>query len=1003
MTAERAAPALGVGVLGPLVLRVEGRPVEVPGSRRRALLALLALHAGRTVSTDRLVEWLWADDVPGNAAAALHSHLSRLRSHLGPLADRLQRHGSGYRLRLEPGELDVDRVRRLAAEAGAPGTGAARRAQLYRTALGLWRGSALEEFRALPALEAESVGLDELHLRLVDELLEARLALGDGSVAVDATAAAAAAPLRERTTLLLVRALAAEGRSADAMAAAQGYRRRLVAETGLDPGPALAELEQTVAAGTLATHPEVPVAAQRATTRPVARPDGPLVGRGHDREELLRLLGTHAAVTVTGPGGVGKTRLALDLAADLSGAPTSEPSRVPAGSPDRPGVPAEVAVVELAAVDRVDRLCQAVASTLGLRASGDVGAEDVARALVGRSLLLLLDNCEHLVEGCRALVVTLRRHAPQVRVLATSRTTLNVPGEYVVRLQPLPVPWDTGDLEALRRQPGVRAFLEHARRRRPGFDLAASDADDVVEVLRRLDGLPLGIELAARQVAVMPLSAVRARLDRALDLATGRAGPDDERQRTLRATIDSSYRLLTEPDRRMLCAIAPFPGGVDLATVEALADALDLAEDPLDVLHRLVDASLLVVDAPAARYRLLFTVRAFLLDALEADGVLAAAEERFLDRTLAVAAEIEAAGAGPGEPEADRRLRVELDNLRAARDVAVHHRRHDVRVGITVALADIATMRDVRELWDWALELAADTTLGGHPSRPAVLGCAAEAARLLGDLDRAARLADEAVAVAGPDPDPFLVHRAYVALGSVAHFRGDFEAARAFWLRSGEGRPYPSGAWLGSAALAAAYGGDPSEARLLLDRAHESNAVSGCLSHGAFAAYVEGELRAAEGAVAQAVPFYESAIATARRSGGTFVEGVAAVALASARTRIGDTGGAADAFGRLLDSWWRSGHSTQLWTTARNAAALLAGAGRQRTAALLLVCADEQPGAAAVNATIARHSGRVFVPLHEVVDDHEREELQAEAHRLGPWAVLDLARRELEELSREAR
>ena len=235
-------------------------------------------------------------------------------------------------------------------------------------------------------------------------------------------------------------------------------------------------------------------------------------------------------------------------------------------------------VVDVAVVDRPEQVPQAVASTLGLRTSGDVGATDVAAALAERDLLLLLDNCEHQAEACRELVVAVRRSAAGVRVLATSRVTLQVPGEYVVRLQPLPVPRAVGDLDSLRRQPGVRAFVEHARRRRPGYELAPDDIGDLVEVLRRLDGLPLGIELAARQVAVMPLRAVRERLDRALDLATGRQGQEDERQRTLRATIDSSYRLLGDDQRQLLRAMAPFPGGVDLATVEKLAAAL--AGDP---------------------------------------------------------------------------------------------------------------------------------------------------------------------------------------------------------------------------------------------------------------------------------------------------------------------------------------------------------------------------------------------------------------------------------------
>ncbi|HWM73225.1 MAG TPA: hypothetical protein VNQ53_05770, partial [Nocardioides sp.] len=440
-------------------------------------------------------------------------------------------------------------------------------------------------------------------------------------------------------------------------------------------------------------------------------------------------------------------------------------------------------------------------------------------------------------------------------------------------------------------------------------------------------------------------------------------------------------------------------GGTDLSTVEALASGLGGGRDPLDVLHRLVDASLVVADATTGRYRLLFTVRDFLLDELREHDEVEQAERRFLDRCLDMAAEVGAAVTGPHEPEADRRLRAELDNWRAARDVARAHGRDDVRVGITLNLADATTQRDLRELWAWALELATDPGLAHHPARPAFLACAADGARLLGDLDLATRLADEALELAGPEPGDLRVHHAWLARGSVAHFRGDFVAAREAWLRSGSGRPVESGVHLASAALAAAYGGDRVDARDLLDRAHAAIAGSGCLSHAAFASYVEGELRATD-RVEESVPYYEEAIEQARRCGAVFVDGVASVALASARTRTGDVAGAAEGFGRLLDSWQRTGHSTQLWTTARNAAALLVSVGRWRTAGLLLICAETQPGAAAVSAAIARHSGRAFVPLADVVPDDQVGDLRAEAARLSAEEILDLAREELTALAK---
>jgi predicted ATPase/DNA-binding SARP family transcriptional activator len=943
---DRTALPLCVDVLGPLVLRVGGDEIAVPGFRRRALLALLALEGERGASTEKLIDSLWSDEPPANAVAALHTQVSRVRGHLGPTADRLERRAGGYRLLLEPFELDVDAAHRLAASQP-------------EQAVGLWRGPALGEFRSLPALEVASVALDELHLTLVEDSLEARLSRGDRGVAVDAAAAEAASPLRERTALLHVRALAADGRTAEAMEAAQGFRRRLRDETGLDPTGALSALEQEVAAGSV--H-------RTAVVRRVVRPDGPMVGRQHDREEVLRLLGDHSVVTLTGPGGIGKTTLALDIAAKV---------------PEL----AEAVVVRLARVDREEHVGAAVVAGLDLRLSGESGPAQVAAALADRALLLVLDNCEHVVGACRELVAALRRAAPGVRVLATSRVTLQVPGEYVVRLQPLPVPREGSDLSSLQRQSSVRAFVEHARRRRADFELSADDVPDLVEVLRRLDGLPLGIELAARQIAVMPIRAVRERLDRALDLSTGRQSSEDARQATLRTTIGSSYRLLGEDEQRLLRSIAPFIGGVDLQTVEWLAR--DLGSDPLDLLHNVVDSSLLAADAGSAHYRLLFTVRAFLVDELERLGETDRAYACFVERCLAVAEEIGARMLGPHEAETDRRLRVEMDNLRSARDLAGP----DERVAITLAVNRVVTWRDLPEVWDWAAELAHEPWLTTHPQRAAVLAAAAERSRLVGDLDGAVLRAEEAIA-ADTGTDPEAVSRALSVQAVVAHFRGEFATARDVWLGAAEAAGAESSSFVGSAALAAAYAGDADAARELLDRA---GSLVTCGSHRAFVAYVEGELRAGS-EPEEAIPFYVEAISNAERVGCHFVEGVARVSLASTQARVGDVAGAARGFGYLIASWRRTGQSTQLWTTARNAAALLATTGHPRTAALLLACAEAVPGAAAVDETIARFSGRSYTPIEALVDADELAQVRAEAARLGPNAVLDRAQAELDAL-----
>ena len=306
-------PALRVALLGPLTAEVDGRSVEVPGHLRRSLLALLALAAPRVVSASSLIDALWPDDPPETGTQALHTQVSRLRRTLGPAATRVQRCPPGYRLDLDPADLDVVTARHLAREVTAELTRRpARAADLATQALQLWRGPGLEEFSTVEPLAAEAVTVADLHRHLQHQAVAARLELGDPTVAREAAALAAADPLHEPSVVLWVRALAAEGRPAEALQVAAAFRRRLVDETGLDPSPQLAELEQRVASGAPVSMVTPPI------RRTVPRPVGPLEGREQDRALLDRLLGTEAAVTVTGPGGVGKTRLVLDVVADLT-------------------------------------------------------------------------------------------------------------------------------------------------------------------------------------------------------------------------------------------------------------------------------------------------------------------------------------------------------------------------------------------------------------------------------------------------------------------------------------------------------------------------------------------------------------------------------------------------------------------------------------------------------------------------------------------------------------
>ena len=582
-----------IDLLGPLRLQVDGEASEVPGTRRRAVLALLALSEGRSVTVDELLNAVWPSEVPESGRRALHSHVSRVRGHLGPAADRLVREGDSYRLVLLPGELDLVEVRQLAGRSEQVAAGEA--VGLLREALGQWRGTALDEFADVAPLAAAGVGLEELRRDLQDRLLEARLASGpDAALVHDAARAAAADPLRERTQLVLARVLAAEGRSAEALRVVHELRRRLADETGLDPSPAVAALETEIATGMLAP---------RATAgRPAgrARPQSPLVGRQRERAQLTQLVAGERLVTLVGPGGVGKTRLTVEVVADL----LDEGTR-------------EVAFVELAAVDDGSRLPDVLGAALGLRTPDrhDLLTVAIERLAIGTPVVVL-DNCEHLLDDCRDLAARLVGMCDGLTVVATSREPLGLAGERVVRLGPLAVPPPGARPEDVAAAPAIIAFRLHAERRDGTFVLSDADLPIVAEIVRRLDGLPLALELAAGRTTSLSVGDLRDRLGRALDLLEAGRASTELRHRTLRSTIEWSYRLLAAPEQRLLRALAQLPSGFGLDAAEHFGTTLAVEGDPAGHLARLVDASVVAREQSpvGSRYLLLETVRAFALE-----------------------------------------------------------------------------------------------------------------------------------------------------------------------------------------------------------------------------------------------------------------------------------------------------------------------------------------------------------------------------------------------------
>ena len=630
-----------------------GVALAVRGAKQRALLALLALHRGEPVSADRLIDVLWSDGLAAKPANALQAQIGQLRRTLG--AGAIVTTEAGYALAVGPDEVDVVRFEQLVAKGRrlAEAGEMAQASAVLGEALGLRRGEPLAEFAYAGFADTERAQLDELTLVAIETRAGADLVLGrHGELAGELEAHCRQHPLRERLWELLILALYRAGRQADALRAYTEVRDRLVGELGIDPGPALRELQARILAQdpSLAAASPAPVrAAAPAAAGNLRERLSSFVGRDAELEQLLGAVRASRLVTLTGPGGTGKTRLAVEAAAAL-----------------RAEYPDGAWLVELASVAAPDGVGPAVAGALGAVASAfgspqpaGSAVQLIVRHLAGRSLVVVLDNCEHVIAEAAALADTLAGAVPGLRLIATSREALGIPGEVLVPVGGLAIP------------AAVELFADRARAVQPGF-LADGPAGDVIEdICRRLDGLPLAVELAAARIRALPLATVAERLDDRFRLLTGGARTALPRQQTLRAVVDWSYDLLFEDERRLFARLAAFTGGCDLAAAEAIcADDQVRAGEILDVLSRLVDKSL--VTGPGAgseaRFSQLQTLWQYGRDRLGESGEADAMRARHGAYYRQMAQEAHDGLRGATGPVWRDRLASESGNLRAALD-----------------------------------------------------------------------------------------------------------------------------------------------------------------------------------------------------------------------------------------------------------------------------------------------------------------------------------------------
>ena len=800
-------------LLGPFEVLRDGRPVGPAGSKRRGLLAMLVLRANDTVPAADLIDGLWATDPPPSAVNLVQTYVSAWRKTVDPDrtshggGGRLATAGPGYRLRVDPGELDLDQFTqavadgRMAAAAGDQRAAAARLGE----ALALWRGAPLVDLAGVPFQHTAAGRLEELRLQAVEAWAAAALQCGDArDVLAVLQRERQREPLRERLCELLMWALFQDGRQAQALAAYEETRRLLADELGADPGPGLRDMHAQV----LRHDSGLGSSAGPAPRHHLPVPPDRFLGRDGEVADVRKLMQGHRLVSLTGPGGCGKTRLAIEVAAEAAA-----------------GLGPAAFFVDAAPLADAALIPGRLADAMGVRpAPGQAAADALAREVAGKELIVVLDNLEHL-PGAAQVVTGLLSIGPGLRLLATSRTSLHCRGERLYPVAPLAVPHTSAGLPEA--AAAVELFADRAAAADPAFELTADNVSAVAEICRRLDGMPLAIELAASRTRILPPASLLARLDRRLDLLAEPGGDRPRRQQTLRATIDWSYRLLDEATRQTFRALAVFRGGWCLSAAAVVCDQADdvavLAE-----LGVLVDTSLIEPVRPAAgeqRFRMLETLREFALEQLASTGEEESCRNRHADYVHGLTAD--AAPHLTGLQQVPH-----LDRLEADRD------------NINGALQWLMATGQV----DRALRTAAMLWRFWH---------------LRAHLSEARTLLEALLAAPAAQIEPDVRAAGLDALGSVAYWQRDYESAQqrfkeALALYDGAGVAKGIALSHYNLGFTAVYAGDPAAAEgyfrqalaqyeHLGDRLGQSNALAGlALADRVTGDYERGRQRAAQ-------------------------------------------------------------------------------------------------------------------------------------------------------------
>ena len=924
-------------VLGSVGIVDGDQPLPL-GPKPRRLLGILVAHRNAVVSADRLVAALWTDP-PAAASATLQSYVSRLRRfvELGGERTSLANRAPGYILEVPDDLLDAARFEHRLAD-GQALLDADPYAALdhIEAALAEWRGAAFAEFAEAEWIQPEAIRLDELRVVATEARIDAELRIGHHEHVVgELEALLVDHPLRERFAAQLLLALYRSGRQAEALRAGNEFGTRLREEFGLAPSVALRDLESAILeerAELAFTPPPIgarrdeSVGARSDSRRSVPAETTPLVGRERDLELAARLFESARILTLFGPGGVGKTRLVHRLA-----------TSVEADFPDG------IRLVELAPLRDQSAVAAAVGDALDVQQRPNRSLPDsIVEMLASRHLLLVLDNCEHVLDTTSELVELILRWCPNVRVLATSREPLGIPAEVVWSVPPLPVPTDRADpVAALVEVPAVQLFVERARAARHDFELDDQTAAAVAEICIRLDGVPLALELAAARMRSMSPDQLAERLPERFRVLAGSRRATDPRHRNLRDLVQWSYELLTDAEQRLFERISIFAGSFDLDRAERVCAGAGIDEaDVPGLLATLVDKSMVTAErtGPNSRYRQLETLREFGRERLAPRPESASIRHTHAAVHVELAEQAGIGLGGPDEARWVRELDAVFDDMREAHASAIADRDVDRALRLVVALREYAWRLIRYELLAWADAGVEIPGAEDHPLYPVALGVVAYGRFVRGELDPAIDAGERAVAAAARlgAPTMGLAER---AIGN-ARFYQDRAVEACVWtdrmIAAAIALDVPSliahGYYMRSAAETSL--GDSEGGAALAHRSTNAAIQSGSPTAHAQAAYALG-LSFEMTDPAHALRLLDRSVQHAEAVENRWIRSFALTESLWIRARSGEAAAALRGYHTVIDTWFRGGDWANQWLSLRYVFAIFESLEHDEVAATL--------------------------------------------------------------------